>query len=142
VIRYSLNIREAISHYPIKKMIDPLSPLGIAETIFSQLGGKGRLVQMVGAKYFTYHSVSENETEASFRFRGSRRCNLLVIKYRRVPDCYTMHFYKYTAPTARNHFIQDRKTIKETGEVYFDQLQEIFERETGLSLSPIHVIMK
>lgn len=123
-------------------MIDPLSPLGIAETVFSQMGGKALLINYIGASDFSYHAISENEVNATFKFRCCNRCNLLTVKYKRVPDMYTMHFYKYKAPTARNHFIADRVTVKETDEICFDQLVEIFERETGLNIKPIKVIMK
>ena len=116
-------------------MIDPLSPLGIAETIFSQMGGKRQLTQMVGAKNFVYESKSENETVASFKFQGSKKVNYCSVTYRRCPDVYDLRFFKLTSPTSRNNWEGGRKLTSEHLGVYCDQLMDLFESSTDLFLT-------
>ncbi len=117
-------------------ILDPLSPLGIAETVFKQMGGKHKLALMIGAKYWMHNERGDNETEAIFQFsaRNLKKANLCIITYFRVPDCYVMKIYHQVDGSKRNQWTPSRTKIYESPQIYCDQLIEIFEKETGLYL--------
>lgn len=91
--------------------------LAVAETIFSQLGGKGRLVMFVGARNF-----AGNETSAQFQFPsphgGPTKCHVKL----EPSDTYTVTFSRGSKITS----VHD--------DIYCDQLVDLFERQAGLYL--------
>lgn len=92
----------------------------IAKTILNQLGGNC-FIAMTGAHY-----ISAIENGLSFRFKGSRTFNHLNIVLNGL-DTYDLKFFKI-----RNVDIKDTKVIYN---IYYDQLTDIFEKETGLYTS-------
>lgn len=96
-----------------------MSNLQVANTILAQLGGR-RFIAMTGAKQFL-------GDENSLRFcigRGAvNKANKVQIEL--MPsDTYTVRFYHYRRPEA--------KLISEHDGVYWDDLQTLFTRETGM----------
>ena len=101
--------------------------LQTAETIFKQFGGQQRLKFFVGANTFTYHNRPEvEEVDATFKFKMYSKANTVKVIYHRCPDVYTLQFWKVTA--------KQNKLVNSYSDVYFDQLIELFEKETGLYL--------
>ena len=101
--------------------------LQTAETIFQQLGGKRKLTFMVGANNFQFHNRPEVEqVDASFKFKMCRTANLVKVTYHRCPDVYTVKFFKLGKVSI--------KEVSKFENIYFDQLIELFEKETGLYL--------
>ncbi len=100
-----------------------------ANTIFKQLtlseAGANRLKAMVGAKNFAF---SAKDSNASFRFtaRAKNKANYLKIELN-AGDLYNLEFGYIRAG---NYTV--RSEIKD---MYFDQMKEYFENETGLYLS-------
>lgn len=90
----------------------------IADTIAQQMGGYSRLKIMIGATNFSY---DKNGT-LSFKIKASKRYKYLKVIYDKGRDLYDMEFYS------------NSKLLKRIEGVYADQLIEIFERTTGLSL--------
>lgn len=90
----------------------------IAKTILSQMGGN-RIVVMVGAK-----SLLAIENGLSFRFMRSNGMNCVRIVLDEGADLYNMEFLSVHGGTSK------QKAYHEG--VYCDQLNEIFEKETGL----------
>ena len=89
----------------------------IAGTILKQLGGN-KFIAMTGAHSFSY---DKNGTMV-LKFKGSKTFNGLRISLNSI-DTYDMTFIK----------IRNLKfSKKEISGVYNDQLQSIFEEETGL----------
>ena len=95
----------------------------IAQTILQQLGGH-RFVVMTGAK-----NLSDTGNGLSFRLPGSGGFTKNGINYVKITldpsDTYSMEFGKIRGTTY--------KIIHSTNDIYEEQLQEIFQRETGLS---------
>ena len=116
--------------------VDPLSSLGIAETVFSQMGGKNRLTMMIGATYWMHNQRGDNEIDAIFQFsaRNAKKANLCIVTYFRVPDCYVMKIYRQVEGSKRNQWIASRTKLYESPQIYCDQLIDTFERNTGLYL--------
>ena len=101
--------------------------LQTAETIFSQFGGQQRLKFFVGANTFTFHNKPEKEeVDATFKFKMYSKANLVKVIYHRCPDVYTLQFWKVTK--------KQNKLVNSYSDVYFDQLIELFEKETNLVL--------
>ena len=100
-----------------------------ANTIFKQLtlseAGANRLKAMVGAKNFNYSAADSN---AAFRFtaKAKNKANYLKITLN-GNDLYDVEF-GYVRST--NYTVRS-----EVKDMYFDQLKEHFETETGLYLS-------
>ena len=93
----------------------------ISTTILNQLGGGGRLAAMIGARHF----VSHENGELTFRFKGSRRVNMLRVSLN-ASDTYTVEFMKYSPQRFT------AATVEEFSGVYCDMLQDLFESTTGL----------
>ena len=100
-----------------------------ANTIFKQLtlseAGANRLKAMVGAKNFAYSSEDQN---AAFRFtaKAKNKANYMKITLN-GNDLYNVEFGYIRA---MNYTVRS-----EVKDMYFDQLKEHFETETGLYLS-------
>ena len=101
--------------------------LQTAETIFKQFGGQNRLKFFVGANNFGFHNRPEKEeVDATFKFKMYSKANTVKVIYHRCPDVYTLQFWKVTA--------KQNKLVNSYTHVYFDQLIELFEKQTGLYL--------
>ena len=101
--------------------------LQTAETIFKQFGGQNRLKLFVGANNFQFHNRPEKEeVDATFKFKMYSKANTVKVIYHRCPDVYTLQFLKVTKTGT--------KLVNSYSDVYFDQLIELFEKETGLFL--------
>lgn len=87
--------------------------------------GTARLSIMIGAKNFTY---SEKDGYASFKFMKGASNKANYIKITLTPaDVYDVEFGRIWG--------MDYKVISTHEGMYFDQLRELFETETGLYLS-------
>lgn len=98
----------------------------IAQIILQQMGGTNRLVAMVGANGFTYGSIDYNgftQPFVLFKFKMNPKMKSLRVIYEEGKDTYVMQFLGRTG-----------KVIKEFGDVYCDDLMDIFEETTGLYL--------
>ena len=101
--------------------------LQTAETIFKQFGGQNRLKFFVGANNFGFHNRPEKEeVDATFKFKMYSKANTVKVIYHRCPDVYTLQFLKVTRTGT--------KLVNSYTHVYFDQLIELFEKETNLFL--------
>lgn len=90
----------------------------VAKTILAQLGGN-RFIVMTGAKNFVYDKSSLHFSVG----KTKNKANKIVVKLD-PDDTYTMTFYKLRGI--------DLTKISEHSGLYFDQLQSVFTRETGL----------
>lgn len=95
----------------------------IAETTLAQLGGKNRLVCMIGAKNFSYSASGE----LAFAFAMCRKANAARIALN-ANDLYDIQFLKYD----RNF---QSKVVETFSDVYASELRSTMETFTGLYLS-------
>lgn len=100
----------------------------VAQTIIKQLGGIGRLKTMIGAYDISYDSFSKRGA-LLFKFRGSSRCNYCKITLDAL-DAYDLEFGKVKLGPKPSY-----KIVSKHNDIYFDQLIDVFESETGLRLS-------
>lgn len=105
-----------------------LETRGFCETMLDQFGGPFAL-KMIGAKQLHKGGSGEDAANGKWRayvtikhMQGRDRVNALTIFYTWA-DTYTLVFYRGAKETKR---IED---------IYADQLQDLFERETGLFLT-------
>ncbi len=102
--------------------------LQTAQTIFQQFGGQNKLTLFVGAKNFAYRNRPETEqVEAQFKFKACNGRNTCKVIYNRCPDTYTVEFWNVRGTTTS-------KKVSSFDDIYFDQLIELFEKETKLYL--------
>ena len=92
----------------------------VAQTIFRQINGP-KLGLMVGA-----HSFVGDENSLSFKFKGSKKSNYCKITLNGF-DLYDVEFKKIRG--------FDVKNINSIDNLYYDQLLNVFEKETGLYTS-------
>ena len=104
--------------------------LQVAETAFSQMGGKGRLVAMVGAHDFTFDARDERRTVASFRFKSCRKANICRIAYDHASDTYGFYLLRYSPKTLKFTVL-----LALDRDVYAEDLVRLFEDNTGLYLT-------
>jgi hypothetical protein len=100
------------------------APLAVANTILAQLGGSGRLVQMIGAKHFV---GSANALTFQFAGRGARNQSNCIRITLDPWDTYTVEFL-----SCRGVKVTPKGTFTD---IYADGLRELIEHETGLYLS-------
>jgi len=98
-----------------------MTDLTVANTIVNQMGGMKRLRLMVGADKFV-----GDANGVQFSFKGNRTMNRARIDLNGL-DLYDIAFWKF----GKSSFDK----ISEHTNVYFDQLIDFFESETGLYLS-------
>ncbi len=109
--------------------------MSVAEIIFQQLGGR-RFAVVTGSKIL----ASTEDTLIMTLARNKSGANRLSIKLD-WNDTYTVRFFKYSKPSIKltsdtAYPIQEKvKDIEVLDNVYCDELQDIFERVTGLDLS-------
>jgi hypothetical protein len=113
--------------------------------LLQQLGGIGLLKLMIGAKDFTYDSTGE--TGLRFKFELSAVANMVEIKL--VNDLYTMNFYKIEPLMSKdengNLTINpkadfDPQPVETYEGVYDDQLVDLFEETTRLTIRKIKLV--
>lgn len=97
----------------------------IAQTIYYQMGGH-KFREMTGAYSFLFGNDANERPCLQFYFKGCSNTNHLTIHYERGMDEYTMTFLKI------GNGRKDVKQVSKHTGVYFDQLQDIFTRVTGL----------
>lgn len=90
----------------------------VAATILQQLGGN-RFIVMTGAKNFVY----SKDTLWFNVPKTKNKANKVAVKLD-PNDTYTMTFYKIRGVEV--------KTVSEHDGLYWDQLQSVFTKETGL----------
>lgn len=95
------------------------SDMMVAETIRDQIGS--RALYMLGA-----HTLVGDTNSLKFHIRGSRACNVIVIKLD-PSDTYTVTFAKSRG--------MSWKVVKEVSDVYVDSLHRLIETTTGLYTS-------
>jgi hypothetical protein len=98
--------------------------IAIANTIRQQMG-----ISNFGASGLGLYGSMALDGGWTFRFKGSTKANKVVIMLRN--DLYTMTFWRIS-PTGK---VPNKVTSSHDG-IYCDQLQEIFERVTGLVTGP------
>jgi len=104
--------------------------LQIAETVFAQMGGKGRLAAMVGANSFSYDARDERRTVASFQFKGSRKANVCRVAYDHASDTYGFYLVKFSPKS-----LKFTPVVALDRDVYAEDLVRLFEQSTGLYLT-------
>lgn len=101
----------------------------IAETALRQLA-RGQnpqiLARLLGVKQFVRNQKANGDVTVSFQFKGNRKVNVCWLTYNVGPDTYTLELVKYSATK-----VTFTPVYKAEG-LYFDQLAETFERQTGL----------
>lgn len=106
----------------------------IAETIIDQLGGN-KFIAMTGSKDFQW---DEKTLTLSFSLSSlaqkKAKGNTIQIQYDNIRDSYNVRLIKQLKPTLKR--ILDKvnlwQVLKTDDDVYFDALQDIFWRWTGL----------
>ena len=94
---------------------------GVGRIILDQMGGAGRIRAMLGATMVLIpHGVM-----IKWPSREPSRGNLVEITLD-PSDTYNLTFFNATRGT--------KKVVKKYDDIYFDQLVELFERQTGLYL--------
>lgn len=97
-----------------------MTDLTIANTILSQLGGN-RFIAMTGSKNF-----AGGENYLTFKvIRNNSKATHVKIEYIYGQDLYTVSFLKCS--------VKGIVTLKKLGEVYAEELVNIFEEQTGLA---------
>jgi len=100
----------------------------IAQTILTQLGG-GRAVAMIGMYGMGFGTDENGNAYLSFSFKAGRRANYCKITLNAM-DTYDMVIEKVSIRGGE----QKRKEVANDNGVYCDQLQDLFEKATGLYL--------
>jgi len=99
--------------------------LQVARTILEQLGG-GKFIAMTGARH-----IVGSETDLSFTLPGGGgfcKDGINLVRIALTPaDTYTVTFSRRRGRTV--------ETVSEFTDIYFDQLQSVFESATGLRTS-------
>lgn len=93
----------------------------IAETILDQMGGKGRLVAMLGA-----HGFVAQDSGVSFRIKARGKGNLLNVTLD-PSDTYSVELFKVRGVSF--------KAVDSASGVYADSLVTVAEKMLGLYLS-------
>lgn len=91
---------------------------GVADTILKQMGGMGRLKAMLGAKFIKIPKGVAIKWPNKERTKGN-----YVEVILRPDDTYDMTFFNATGAS--------KKEVKKYEGIYFDQLIELFEKQTG-----------
>lgn len=102
------------------------SYMAVAETILKQMGGKGRLSVMIGAKDFVGID-KPGQGGVQFGFKGSAKTGNKFRVILTWDDLYDVEFWYVRGV--------NMKKVAEFDGIYADQLKHIFELHTGLRLS-------
>jgi hypothetical protein len=94
----------------------------VARTILAQMGGVGRLKAFVGAHSFT---LGDLDVRFVWPMQARSKPNALIVRLC-GDDTYTLEFSRVGKG--------ETKILKTLEGIYFDQLVELFEKETGLYL--------
>lgn len=111
--------------------------LVIAKTILEQMGGSRRLEAFLGAHCFVAH-----ERAVSFKWKARSKSNYVKITLNSM-DTYDLEFGRlrnvkpkdYSPEEIERACRESYKVVSKHEGIYFDQLMDVFERETGLYLS-------
>lgn len=103
-----------------------------AQEIIRQMGGIGKLRAMVGAKSFVY---SDQEESVMFGFMTGKS-GINKIKITLTPmDLYSVEFWQIPSTRAMLKGVEPALVGGVHDNVYWEDLQDLFEAETGLYLS-------
>jgi len=91
----------------------------IVKTIYQQFGG-GRAMAMIGGQV---HDVDANTLGIKWPNKKRSKGNYVEIRYNAGKDLYDMEFF--------NVSVQAKKSVKKYKDVGWEQLADIFERQTG-----------
>lgn len=118
---------------PKRRTSKPSEDLTVANTILAQLGGRGRLEAMIGAKNFLGDAKS-----LQFRFAAPAKNGANSVRVQLdASDTYTVEFCKIGRAPDFNC-----TTINLFSFVYDDQLVPVIESETGLRLALGKVVFR
>jgi len=102
-----------------------------ADITLQQLGGRGRLKAMIGARDF----FSENEGQTLvFKFSGCRKVNSLKVTLNGL-DLYDVEFYKIGRYSINRPMSDIVKKVGGYDNVHAENLSNVIEGFTGLFLS-------
>lgn len=102
-------------------------PNQIIKTMITQFCGNiSRLVIMLGTKQVLFDNATNM---IKFNFPMRNKANYCVIRYDSAMDTYSLEFCRF------NNKSIEWETIESFNDVYCDQLTEIFEDFTGLTLN-------
>ena len=108
----------------------------IRDTIIAGLGGMRALRLMIDADNFTLDWTHEYHATLHFKFKGSRKVNMVSIRYQHIPDAFYLEFYKLTNGKNGIKFVPG-----ETFDyVMIHELRWIFEDATNLILEVPKII--
>ncbi|MFK5893602.1 MAG: hypothetical protein QM504_10310 [Pseudomonadota bacterium] len=113
-----------------------------ADIILQQMGGRGRLCSMLGAKDF--YSDNDGKTLVfKFTARAKNGINYIRITVNKM-DTYDVEFVKVGRKKDKElgFFMPVRTVVSNFKGLYVDNLHDIFESETGLDLTIGKVIVK
>lgn len=108
---------------PARRKHNPTADVRVADEILAQMGGMRTLSVMVGAKNFV---ALENGVQFSIGSGAKDGINKVRIVLR-PSDTYDVEFWKVRGTSM--------KKVSEWGDVYNDQLMDLFEKETGMYLT-------
>ena len=95
----------------------------VAQTILEQLGGNQLLTMMIGAKLYRY-----NQKDVGFRYMKAERNNSNHIQIQLMEsDLYKLEFWNIRGINC--------KVVETVEGVYAENLAEVFQKSTGLTLS-------
>ena len=95
----------------------------VATTILNQLGGN-QFIAMTGA-----HHLAGTKNSLHFSFKGCKKTNKCKITLNGI-DLYDVEFFKLNMKA-----VDPCPVVDSFDNIYFDQLQAIFEKATGLRTS-------
>jgi len=121
-IAYS-HARSEGCHLPKRRRANPATDTAVADVILEQLGGMRRLSMMVGARHFVALEHGVQFSIGSGAKSGINKVRVVL----QPSDTYDVEFWKVRGTTM--------KKISEWGDVYNNQLMDLFEKETGMYLT-------
>lgn len=95
-----------------------MADLTVAKTILEQMGGN-KIIAMTGA-----YNILGDANSLSFKFKGSRKANYIKITLNSL-DLYDVYFCRIRS--------FEKKDEAEFNGLYYDMLNDVFEKHTGLA---------
>jgi hypothetical protein len=101
----------------------------IAETIYAQFGGR-KAAAMIGMHAMAFGTDESGNAYLSFKFKAGRKANYCKVTLNAM-DTYDMEIQKVSFGVSQG---LKCKVVASHDGVYCDQLQDLFEKATGLYL--------
>ena len=108
----------------------------IRDTIIAGLGGMRALRLMIDADNFTLDWTEEYHATLNFKFKGSRKLNMVSIRYQHIPDAFYLEFYKLTNGKNGIKFVPGQPFDY----VMIHELRQVFENATDLILTVPNIV--